>query len=140
MARIQLNTPDHFVFSTNIPIRITDLNYGAHVGNDAILSIMHEARMQFLKKYNCTELNLFGVSLIQADTAIIYKSESFYGDVLRCDVTPADFTRAGFDLVYRMSHAEKGNIVALAKTGMVCFNYEHRKMSAVPQDFFKLFN
>ena len=46
MARVKLELPAQFNFRTNIPIRIQDLNYGNHVGNDAILSIMHEARLR----------------------------------------------------------------------------------------------
>jgi acyl-CoA thioesterase FadM len=48
MARIKLTLPSAFGFKTQIPVRIQDLNYGNHVSNDAILSIMHEARMQYL--------------------------------------------------------------------------------------------
>jgi acyl-CoA thioesterase FadM len=139
MSRIQLVLPQTFVFSTQIPVRVTDLNYGAHVGNDAILSMMHEARMQFLKHYNCSELDLFGVSLIQSDTAIIYKAESFYGDILKFEVTPSEFTRAGFDLYYRITHAIKDYDIAHAKTGMVCFDYKNRKVTAVPDAFYQIF-
>ena len=51
MARIKLTLPERFLFSASIPVRITDLNYGAHVGNDTILSLMHEARVQFLRLF-----------------------------------------------------------------------------------------
>ena len=36
MERIKINLPEHFNFSTNIKIRITDLNYGGH-GNSCVL-------------------------------------------------------------------------------------------------------
>jgi len=36
MARIKILLPEHFSFSCSIPIRITDLNYGNHVGNDTV--------------------------------------------------------------------------------------------------------
>lgn len=49
MARISIDLPSTFTFSATIPVRITDLNYGGHVGNDTILSIIHEARVQYLK-------------------------------------------------------------------------------------------
>ena len=39
MNRIKLNLTDHFQFYVDIPIRITDLNYGGHVGNDVFLSL-----------------------------------------------------------------------------------------------------
>ena len=46
MARIKLTLPERFPFTTTIPIRITDLNYGGHVGNDTVLALLHEARVQ----------------------------------------------------------------------------------------------
>ncbi len=55
MARIKLELPEHFEFTTRIPIRITDINYGGHAGNDSMLSIIHEARVQFLKHYDFEE-------------------------------------------------------------------------------------
>lgn len=138
MPRLKLELPESFVFSCDIPVRITDINYGKHLSNDAVLSIMHEARMQFLKQYNCSELEVFGVSLIMGDVSVIFKSEGFYGDVLKVEVTPADFSRVSFDLYYRITN-QKGNEVALAKTSMVCFNYDIRKVAAVPDKFTQLF-
>lgn len=132
MARIKLSLPENFSFSTQIPVRITDINYGNHLGNDAVLGILHEARMQFLKAAGYTELNLAGVGLIMADVAIEFKAEAFYGDVLTASVTAGDFSKIGFDLYYKLVKSETENVVALAKTGMVCFDYEKRKVVAVP--------
>ena len=58
MARIKIELPDNFPFTTSIPVRITDINYGGHVGNDTVLSIIHEARMQFLKSMAIQKWNL----------------------------------------------------------------------------------
>src|SRR5690242_1250044 len=98
--RIQLQLPATFSFQTEIPVRISDINYGNHLGNDAILSMMHEARVQFLKSLGYTELDLDGVGLIMSDSAIIYKGEGFYGDVLTVKVTATDFGKYGFDFMY----------------------------------------
>ena len=76
--RVQLQLPETFSFQTEIPVRITDINYGNHLGNDAILSMMHEARVQFLQNLGYTELEFEGVGLIMSDTAIIYKGEGFF--------------------------------------------------------------
>ena len=75
--------PGQFNFSTTISIRITDLNYGGHVGNDTILSLLHEARMQFLKSFDYTEMKFENVSLIMSDVAIEFKAELFYGNVIK---------------------------------------------------------
>jgi acyl-CoA thioester hydrolase len=134
MPRIRLQLPDQFSFETLLPVRITDLNYGGHVGNDAILSLIHEARMQFLAYHRYTELQLGGVSLIMSDAAIEFRAESFYGDVLKAEVTAGEFSRAGFELYYRLTQSKSGQIVAVAKTGMVCFDYTARKVAPLPEE------
>lgn len=134
MARIKINTPKAFSFTAIIPVRITDINYGNHVGNDAVLSIIHEARMQFLLKQGYTELNFDGVGLIMTDVGIEFKKEIFYGDNLVISIAVADFTSIGFDLYYLIEKQKnnKGITVALAKTGMICYDYNHKKITAVP--------
>ena len=136
MARIKLTLPESFSFSTTLPVRITDLNYGGHVGNDTILTLLHEARIQYLQSLGFTELYFAGVSLIMGDVAIEFKAELFYGDALKAYVSAGEFTRVGFDLYYEMLVEKEGKevTIAAAKTGMVCFNYTTRKVSAVPQE------
>ena len=133
MARIKLTLPSNFSFSTLIPIRITDLNYGNHVGNDAILSILHEARVQYLRSFDLAELKFAGVGLIMSDVGIEFKAEAFYGDVLKAYVTANAFSKIGFDLYYKLVRGEPEEVVALAKTGMLCFDYDKRKIVAVPE-------
>ncbi len=133
MPRIKIDLPGSFIFSTQIPVRITDLNYGAHLGNDALLGIIHEIRMQFLQHLGYkSELDVAGTSLIMADSAIVYKSEGFYGDIIIAEVAAMDISKYGFDLVYRLSNQQTGKEIALAKTGMVCFNYQTRKVAPMP--------
>jgi acyl-CoA thioesterase FadM len=137
MSGFKLSLPDQFRFSTQIKIRITDLNYGGHVGNDAILSIIHEARMQFLNHFQLSELEFSGFGLIMADVVIEFKAESFFGDILEVYVTAANFSRAGFDLYYALKRqqTEQGKevTIAIAKTGMVCYDYPNKKVVSVPE-------
>ena len=134
MARIKLAIPSHFLFSTLIPIRITDLNYGNHVGNDSILSILHEARVQYLKSFGFAELDFAGVGLIMSDVGIEFKAEAFYGDVVKAYVTVQNLSKVGFDLYYKLVRGENEEVVALAKTGMLCFDYGKRKIAPVPDE------
>jgi acyl-CoA thioester hydrolase len=131
MARIKIAVPAHFPFSTSIPVRITDINYGGHLGNDALLSLLHEARVQFLLYHGYGELDLAGKSLIIADVAMEYKAEAFHADVLTIFVAAEDFNKYGFDLVYKVLN-QHGKVVALAKTGMVCFDYGARRVASLP--------
>jgi acyl-CoA thioester hydrolase len=132
MSRIKLQLPSAFSFQTQIPIRISDINYGNHVGNDAVLSLIHEARVQFLTSLGFSELNCGSVGLIMSDAGIEFKKEIFYGDVITAFVTAVDFTSIGFDLYYKLE--TNGKAAVLAKTGMVCYDYEKRKLAQVPQE------
>ena len=40
MARIEIEMTEDFVFETELAVRISDLNYTNHVGNDAFVSII----------------------------------------------------------------------------------------------------
>jgi acyl-CoA thioesterase FadM len=133
MARIRIQLPEEFRFTTSIPIRISDLNYGGHVGNDTILTLLHESRMQFLKSMGYTEMDFEGTSLIMSDVGIEFKSEVFYGDVIKAYVTAAEFSRVGFDVCYMLVNEKNDRPVAHAKTGMVCYDYKARKIAPVPQ-------
>lgn len=135
MARIKIELPRTFPFSCTIPVRITDVNYGGHVGNDTVLSIIHEARMQFLKNAGYSELDIAGVGLIMSDVGIEFKSELFYGDVISCEVAVQEIGKVTFDIVYRLqcTRDNKDILVAIAKTGMVCYDYKAKKIVAVPE-------
>lgn len=134
MARVKINFPDQDpLFRTIIPVRIGDVNYGGHVGNDSFLSLIHEARMRWLRSEGYDELNAGSVSLIMADVAIAYKTEAFYGDELEVVLYANEVTNTSFDLLYRFSIRRNGVLtdVIHAKTGMVCFDYQVRRVRQV---------
>ena len=136
MPRIKLTMPTHFSFTAEIPIRITDLNYGGHVGNDSVLSLIHELRVKFLRHHDYQELDMAGVGLIMADVTIEFRSELFYEDTLRGSIAVAEFSRVGFDLYYKLEKLvnEKWVAVSFARTGMVCYNYATKKIAPVPKE------
>ena len=132
--RVKLTFPSKIIFTTSIAVSIRDINYGGHVGNDSILSIIHEARLRMLKQWSYTEMNVGGCGLIMADSAIQYKGEAFHGDVLHVDIAVESITSLSFDLYYKIStiRDEKPINIVLAKTGMICFDYAQRKMTTMP--------
>lgn len=140
MSRVKIEMPEYFSFTTKIPVRITDVNYGGHVGNDSILSILHEARLQYLQQFGYSEMNMEGAGIIMADVAIEFKMEAFYGDVLIASVTAGNFQRAGFDLYYRIEKTagEKMITIANAKTGLICYDYTRKKICAIPETAVKM--
>src|ERR1700760_1977898 len=101
MPKTRISLPDRLPFTTQIPVRITDLNYGGHVGNDSVLSLIHEIRVQFLKHHDYEEFNLAGAGLIMTDVAIEFRSELFYGDTIWASVAASEFSKVGFELYYK---------------------------------------
>ncbi len=134
MSRIRISLPERFAFTCTIPVRITDLNYGGHVGNDAVLSLIHEARMQYLQSMGYSEMQFAGTGMIMADAAIEFKNELFYGEQVIASVTASEISKIGFILLYKLEKALNGRLitVALAKTGMICYDYERKKIAALP--------
>lgn len=135
MARIKIDMPENYIFSTELPIRISDINYGGHLSNDAMLSIIHEARIRFLNHYHYGELDIEGLGLIMTDSAIVYKAEGFHGDLLQVDIAVGDFNKYGCDIYYLISNKKTAVEISHAKTGVVFFDYEARKVSPVPESF-----
>jgi YbgC/YbaW family acyl-CoA thioester hydrolase len=136
MNRIKIDIPDSFPFAIIVAIRITDLNYGGHVGNDSFLSLIHEARQQFLQSYGYSELSFGGIGLIMTDVAIEFKKELNYGDQVKISVKAEGFDKLGFDLLYKLEIVQEAGLVLAgrAKTGMLCFDYANRKKVPVPQE------
>lgn len=135
MARIKIQLPENFSFSCSVPVRITDVNYGGHVGNDTILSIIHEARMQFLHQLGYTEMQFAGTGMIMADVMIEFKNELFYNDLVQISVATGEISKIGIELFYKLEKQDNNEkkLVALAKTGMICFDYEKKKIVNVPE-------
>lgn len=135
MARIKIEMPDHFTFNIELPIRISDINYGGHLSNDAVLSMVHEARIQFLKQYQYSEMDVEGMGIIMTDSAIVYKAEGFHSEQIQIDVAIGDFNKYGCDFYYLLSNKQTAVEIAHAKTGIVFFDYDERKVVSVPREF-----
>ena len=116
-------------------VYINHINYGNHLDNSALLSLVSEARVRFFKTLGYTELDVEGYGIIVADAAIQYRSEAFHGEVLDFEMTANDFNKYGCDLVYRVSEQSSGREVASGKTGIMFFDYAARKPASVPAVF-----
>ena len=132
MPRVLLEPRTRYAFSVDLTVRTTDLNYGGHLGNDRLLSLVHEARVAFLAAHGWTELDCGGAALILGDAAVVYRAEAFAGDVLRFEVAACEPGRAGFRLAYRVTRPADGALVALVENGMVTFDYEARRIRPLP--------
>jgi len=135
MPRVKIDLPDKFDFSTDLCLRFRDINATNHLAHDAVLSLAEEARFLFLKHLGYAHLNIDGYGYVAADAAIVYKSQAYFGQVIRIEVAVRDFAKKSCDFIYRLSNKETGQEVARAKTGVVFFDYKTQKSVEVPDRF-----
>jgi len=69
-----------------------------------------------------------------SDLAIEFRQECFYGEQLLISIRAGEIGKAGFELFYLVETTRKDKTVLLAKakTGMVCFDYQLKKVTTVP--------
>lgn len=144
MPRVKIGLPGKFFdILIKIPVRITDINYGDHVGNDSLVSIIHESRMQFLQHHGfSTELDIEGAGLIMSDLIVEFRSEAFYRDIIDVKIGAGEISKVSFELFYQLTTTRKNKeiIIANAGTTMVCYNYELKKVTAIPEKLKVIFN
>lgn len=136
MNRIKIQLPEKFSFTTQMQIRVTDLNYGGHVGNDTILSLLQEARQQFLQSRGYAELCVESFGLIMADAMIEYKKELNHKDAIEIAVVATDFDKLGFDIYYRITVLQNNvaHLAVRAKTGMMLYDYSAKKKVSLTEN------
>ncbi|MEQ8927470.1 MAG: thioesterase family protein [Fulvivirga sp.] len=140
MSQNKIIPPSDFIFTASYTVSISDINYGGHVGNDKVLTIMQEARMQFFQHHGYKdEVSIEGgIGIIVANAAITYKSETFYKDELRIKIAVENISKIGFDMLYVIENHTSGKITALGKTGIVCFDYQLKKIATIPTKFLQI--
>ncbi|WP_301101640.1 thioesterase family protein [Propionivibrio sp.] len=135
MARIKIEIPEHFPFTTEVALYLSHMNYGGHLDNALLLTVVSEARARFFQFLGYTEMNVEGVGIIVADAAVQYQSEAFHGEVMAVRMAAVEFNNYGCDLLWCMNEKSSGREVARGKTGIVFFDYTARKVTLVPEKF-----
>ncbi|MGI9275130.1 MAG: acyl-CoA thioesterase [Endozoicomonas sp.] len=133
MARVQIELPEQFHFSIEIPIRVGDINKADHLGNDALIGFINEAWIQFMHHKELSTFEVNGLGFVMADIAVIYQSEGFYGETLRVDVAPDNLHQYGCDIVYRVTEVRSSRPVAKAKTALMMMDYNTRMPANPPE-------
>lgn len=135
MPRIKIELPEHFSFATELDIYQSHINYGGHLDNAQLLTLVSEARARYFRSLGYHEGDVEGVGIIMADAAVQYKSEAFQGETLQVSMLANDFSKKGCDLVWCMHERSSGREVARGKAGIVFMDYAARRIVPVPEAF-----
>lgn len=135
MARVAIPELDEYAFTVELPIMLAHINRGDHLGNEHIIAFLNEARVQYMAACHVPEFTDAGPTMINADLAVIYKSEARYGERLRIEMAATDFNKYGCDVVYRISSTTDQRLVALAKTAHLHYDASTQKLLLAPEGF-----
>ena len=117
-------------------VGIGDINYGGHMGNDKALQVFHDARIIFLIKLGYTELNMGDdVAVIIVEANVKYKREVFLHDILETEVGVSKINGLKWTISYDTKRKNDGEIVFTGSTIMICYDYKHKKITKIPEDF-----
>lgn len=135
MARVQIPLPEQFMFSTDIALHVSHMNWGGHLDSAQLLVVVSEARERFFVSLGYSQTNIEGLSLVMADAAQRYLSEAFYGDVMIVQMSISEWYDKGFDLAWKMTNEKNGAVVAVGKSAMLFMDIKAGQLQGVPKSF-----
>lgn len=133
MSRGNLGLPPRLDFGTDLTVQARDINYGGHLGHDAAVSLLHEARRRWLAAAGYDEAGVGGAGLIMLELEVHYAAEAFWADRLRVDMAVAGLGAVRCEFRYRIGRA--AGEVLRARTLMGFFDYSARRLVRRPADF-----
>lgn len=121
---------------TSFEVRVGDINYGGHMGNDKALLLFHDARIRFLKEFGFTEMDIgAGTGIIMAEAHVHFLKEIFLHDELWVTVFVSDVTTASFLVNYSFTREQDGKEVLKGITKILAFDYQRQKVARIPAEF-----
>ncbi|MFO7646514.1 MULTISPECIES: acyl-CoA thioesterase [Halomonas] len=134
MERVRLEFPEAAIVHRHpLTVRVTDMNYGRHLGHDTLVSLLHEARIQAFAALGLTEWDMGGYPSVVADLAIQYQSEARWPDALVVETAiPAPGSKA-VTVYHRVRHAEGGRPVATARLNVMLVDPAAGRPVSVPE-------
>lgn len=114
-------------------VRVGDINYGGHMGNDKALLLFHDARMHFLEDLGFSESNIGGPGIIMGDAHVYFKKEVFRGDELKAYVHIENLREVAFEMHYTIKRGD--DVVFFGSTKLIAFDYDKRKLVKIPDAF-----
>ena len=117
-------------------VRVGDINYGGHMGNDKALLLFQDARIRFLESLGFSEKSIGEeTAIIMTDAHVFFKKEIFLHDQLETDVSISDVTTTSFNMEYTVRRQSDQVVVLTGSTRILAFNYGKRRVVRLPDEF-----
>lgn len=122
-----------FNFSIPLTIRVSDLNYGNHVGYQNFFSFFQEARIAYLAQFEYSELDIGGCGFVVSEANCRYQQELFLNDAIQVACCVSQLKSKLFMMEYQVSKTDQ--ICAQGFTKNLCYDYTAKKVAHLPEAF-----
>ncbi|MEM7181695.1 MAG: thioesterase family protein [Spirochaetota bacterium] len=135
MSRLEIDFPEKFDFSIEIPMRKIDTDYGLHVGFDKYFSLIGEGYYRYMDHHGISPDNIWGtdVALVFGDASIIYGREIRHDDLIRIESGSYNFKDKTFDYITKLSKKNGEILVSKSKFTVLCMDHNLRKAISIPE-------
>ncbi len=126
-------------FKTDIQVRFADIDMLGHVNNANFISYIEQARIAFFNHHIPT-YDWTKAGIILARTEIDYIKPIHLKDSIEIQVTCSRVGTTSFDLSYKMYLKNQAKLCAQATTVMVCYDYQKKVKTLIPEHFKSFIN
>jgi len=126
------------MFISKYQVRISDINYGGHMGNERALVAFQQARIEWLKTIGLSEISIGeDKGLIQRRANVEYLREISLGDILNIKIYPVEIRGSYFVLSHEVTNQE-GVKVLTGNVTLGSFDYSNKKLAKIPNTLKKI--
>lgn len=120
-------------FFIPLTVRVSDLNYGNHVGYQNFFSFFQEARIAYLRQFDYSELDIGGCGIIVAEANCKYKRELHLNDAITVACGISKLKSKMFTMEYMISKDDV--ICAKGYTINLCYDHHGKSIARMPKAF-----
>lgn len=133
MERVKLDFPAEAIIHRHpLTVRVTDMNYGRHLGHDALVSLLHEARIQAFAALDLQEWDMHGHPSVVADLAVQYQSEARWPDALIIETAVPEPQGKALTIYQRICKRDTQQLVATARVNQLLIDLATGRPAEVP--------
>jgi acyl-CoA thioesterase FadM len=137
---VRLVEQERYAFRYPAKIGPEDLSSGGHFGTDNTVLLLSRARAHVFHSMGLAEGNLGdgATGIIIVDLTVSFRAEAFLSEEIAVETQFGAFTGKGFRVYQRLTRDKQ--LIALAETSVLAFDYRSRKVVHIPEGFLKVFS
>lgn len=120
-------------YTNKVIIRVSDLNYGQHLGYAQLVSLLHQTRVQFLHQYALNEFNIENTQLLIKELEVSYTNEAFLLDELKFSLSFSQKKKTTMTLQYDIFNTTRNNNTAKATETCLFISNKTKKITRTPK-------